>query len=254
MIDDLRAYWDAQPCNANHSNAEPSSLEYFEQVRRRKYFVEPHIPDFAQFQRWRGKRVLDLGCGLGTMAVDFALAGADVTALDFSSESLFLVAQNFRRHDLNGLLVNANIEERLVYLSGFDLVFAFGVLHHTPRPERAIANAYHYLKPGGEFRLMVYHKWSTKAAAVALGLARPEAQAGCPLARTYTRRGVRRLLKRAGFRVISMRVDHIFPWRIADYKAYRYVKARPWRWLPARAFRWLEKHLGWHLLVVARKD
>ena len=60
---------------------------------KRKYFVEPHIPAFAQFERWKGKKVLEVGCGIGTDAINFARAGARVTAVDLSDESLKLAKQ-----------------------------------------------------------------------------------------------------------------------------------------------------------------
>ena len=67
--------------------------EYFEEVEKRKYFVEPHIPSFAEFPRWDRKRVLELGCGVGTDTINFARAGAEVTAVELSSESLALATK-----------------------------------------------------------------------------------------------------------------------------------------------------------------
>ena len=57
-IQEVKDYWNARPCNIRHSTAEIGTEEYFNQVEARKYFVEPHIPGFAEFERWRGKRVL----------------------------------------------------------------------------------------------------------------------------------------------------------------------------------------------------
>jgi hypothetical protein len=81
-----------------------------------------------------------------------------------------------------------------------------------------------------------------------------EAQTGCPVTYTYSRRQARQLLERLGFRVVESWVDHIFPYRIPDYVKYRYVKVWYFRWMPRPLFRWLERCLGWHLCVTATVD
>src|SRR5271169_3203224 len=90
----VKKYWDDRPCNIRHSTKEIGTREYFEEVRQRKYFVEPHIPKFAEFERWRGKKVLEIGCGLGTTTIDFAQHGAHVTAVDLSENSLNLARKS----------------------------------------------------------------------------------------------------------------------------------------------------------------
>src|SRR5258708_9249091 len=86
----VRKYWKDRPCNIRHSTKEVGTEEYFNEVEARKYKVEPHIPEFADFERWRGKKVLEIGCGLGTDTMNFARHGAQVTAVDLSDESLAL--------------------------------------------------------------------------------------------------------------------------------------------------------------------
>src|SRR5215213_4354639 len=92
-IQRVQSYWNARPCNIRHSAQPIGTEEYFNEVEKRKYFVEPHIPPFAQFERWKGKRVLEIGCGIGTDTINFARAGAFVTAVDLSDQSLTLAKQ-----------------------------------------------------------------------------------------------------------------------------------------------------------------
>src|ERR1700749_4789664 len=139
-IADVRRYWDDRPCNIRHSTKPVGSREDFDEVEARKYFVEFHIPAFADFERWKGKRVLEVGCGIGTDSINFARAGAQLTAVDLSGESLRVARQ---RAEVMGVadrieFVQANAEELTTAVSGreFDLVYSFGVIHHTPRPER----------------------------------------------------------------------------------------------------------------------
>lgn len=249
MMEQIAAYWDRRPCNVHHSDAS-DPLAYSREVTARKRFVEPHLWEFADFAAWKGKRVLNLGCGIGTESLEFARHGARVTAIDISGRSLGIASKRVDAEGLQVELLQANMEE--VRLGEFDLVWAWGSLHHTPDPSRALGHL-----EGGLLRVMVYHRFSTKGlrlwreagfpadfdGAVALG---SEAQVLCPLTRTYTRRGARRLLEGAGFRVRRLAVRHIFPWRVEDYRRGEYVRGWPWKLLPECC---LERVLGWHLLI-----
>jgi hypothetical protein len=79
-----------------------------------------------------------------------------------------------------------------------------------------------------------------------------EAQTGCPVTYTYTKKSLRDMLAAHGFESREMFVDHIFPYYVPDYVQYRYVKTFPFRYLPNAAMRALERRLGWHLCVTAR--
>ena len=267
-IADVQRYWDARPCNIRHSTKPVGSREYFDEVEARKYFVEPHISAFAEFERWRGKRVLEVGCGIGTDSINFARAGAQLTAVDLSSESLRIAAE---RADVMGVadrieFIQANAEELTARLTGepYDLVYSFGVVHHTPRPNLALAAMRALTVPGGTLKLMVYHRrsWKVFSIVAANGHGRfwktdelvaehSEAQTGCPVTFSYTRREARELVERSGFRVQELWVDHVFPYRVREYVNYRYVKEPYFRWMPEALFSGFERRLGWHLLVTA---
>ena len=265
-VQEVQAYWDRRPCNIRHSPKTVGTREYFEEVEARKYFVEPHIPGFAQFEHWRDKDVLEIGCGVGTDSISFVRNGARLDIVELSSESLALTKKRFEVFGLQANFIQGNAEEIAQLLppgKKYDLIYSFGVIHHTPHPERVIAGIADRLKPGGELRIMMYSRYSWKILWMMLrywwrepmgvsGLVAKysEAQTGCPVTYIYSFQQMRELLR--DFEIVSMRKDHIFPYRIPDYVQYRYKKVWYFRWLPQSWFRWLERRLGWHLLTVAK--
>ena len=264
----VQKYWNDRPCNIRHSRKEIGTREYFDEVERRKYTVEPHIPRFADFQRWRGKKVLEIGCGIGTDTMNFARHGAQVTAVDLSEKSLEVARQRARVFGLEDRIrfIQADAEHlaELVPAEPYDLIYSFGVIHHTPHPERVIAQLPRFTKPDTTVKIMVYNRRSWKVLWILLRYGKgafwkldrliadnSEAQTGCPVTYVYSRRQGARLLAHAGLRVVKSEVDHIFPYRIRDYVEYRYLRVWYFRWMPAFLFRGLEKLAGWHLCLTA---
>ena len=267
-MDRVRAYWDARPCNLRHSPKTVGTKEYFDEVELRKYRVEPHIPAFADFARWSGLKVLEIGCGIGTDTINFARAGARVTAVDLSPRSIEIAQQRAQVFGLSGQIgfhcADAEELSASVPVQAYDLIYAFGVIHHSAHPDRILAQLRRYCAPGGTLKLMIYHRYSWKVAGIVLGCGRgrfwqldrlvaesSEAQSGCPVTYTYGRGAARRLVEQGGFHVLDMQVDHIFPYRISDYVQYRYIKEWYFDRLPRSFFRRLEKSVGWHLLITA---
>lgn len=265
-IDHVRDYWDARPCNIRHSPREVGTREYFDDVDTRKYFVEPHILTFADFARWSGKRVLEIGCGIGTDTIRFARAGAQVTSVDLSPRSVDIARQRAAVYGVSDRVTihNGNAEELPSFLpvETYDLVYSFGVIHHSPHPERIIGHLRRYMTPQSELRLMVYSRVSYKLfwimredgvwdmSRIDELIARSsEAQTGCPVTYTYTDRTVRELL--AGFNVLDVRKAHIFTWDVEPYRKYEYRKDPAWAGVSDDELAELEKDLGWHLLVRA---
>ncbi len=253
-IETVAEYWNRRPCNIRHSQAPLGSKTYFDEVEARKYFVEPHIPAFADFARWNDKRVLEIGCGLGTDAVNFARAGAEYTGVELSEVSLDLARQRFDLFNLNGTLLHADAEQldQHVRRASFDLIYSFGVIHHTPNPDAILRQARRAIRPDGELRLMLYARDSWKDCMIEAGYDQPEAQSGCPIAHTYTQAEVRALLRANDFGAVSITQDHIFPYVVENYRAYEYV-LQPWfAAMPQPMFRALEQRFGWHMLIVAK--
>lgn len=251
-ISDVQTFWDRRPCNIRHSPASVGTKQYFDEVEARKYFVEPHIPRFAQFELWAAKRVLEIGCGIGTDAVNFARHGADYTGIELSEVSLALTRKRFETFGLKGTFYHANAEQLAssVERSGFDLVYSFGVIHHTPDQRGVIEQTRRVIRDDGELRIMLYARNSWKAIMIDAGFDQPEAQTGCPIAETYTREMVEELLGGL-FRVSSIEQAHIFPYQVDKYLRYEY-EFEPWfAAMPADMFAAIERRLGWHYLIVA---
>ena len=266
-ISAVQDYWNKRPCNIRHSTKPVGTKEYFEEVEWRKYFVEPHIPGFAQFAKWKGKKVLEIGCGIGTDTSNFAKAGATVTAVDLSNASLDLAKQRMQVLGLSDKVkfYQANSEElsKTVPVEKYDLIYSFGVLHHTPHPEAAFAELQKYAHPGTELKVMMYYRWSWKVLWIlaqegfdfkntdALIAKHSEAQTGCPVTYVYDRRSLGKLIEAHGFKVTGSFVDHIFPWYIPEYVQYRYRKEWYWAWMPKPMFHAVERLFGWHLCMTA---
>ena len=267
-IEQVREYWDRRPCNIRHSTKPAGTREYFDEVERRKYFVEPHIPRFAEFSRWKNQRVLEIGCGIGTDTMNFARQGASVTAVDLSEKSLEMARKRAAVYDLEDRIRffhgSAEQLEQIVPPEPFDLIYSFGVIHHTPHPDRVLNQLRNYARPGSTVKIMVYHRYSWKVLWILMTYGKcqfwkltelvarySEAETGCPVTYSYSRGELRNLMERSGFRVKQIQAEHIFPYRIKDYVQYRYVKEWYFRWLPEPAFHALERMLGWHLCVTA---
>jgi SAM-dependent methyltransferase len=236
-----------------HSQSAIGTREYFDEVEARKYFVEPHILEFAQFAKWKNKKVLEIGCGIGTDAVNFARAGAIYTGIELSEESLKLAKQRFSVFGLPGTFFEGDAENlsEIPLEKSYDLIYSFGVLHHTPSIDEAFKEIRKISNDKTVFKFMVYASNSWKQSMINAGLDQPEAQYGCPIANSYTEEQVDLILDGAGFKLNSIKQDHIFPYDVEKYKNYEYQKNSWFENMPNEVFRVLEKNFGWHLLVDA---
>jgi 2-polyprenyl-3-methyl-5-hydroxy-6-metoxy-1,4-benzoquinol methylase len=267
-IQKVSEYWNSRPCNIRHSTKPIGTKEYSDEVEARKYFVEPHIPGFAEFERWKGKKVLEIGCGIGTASISFARCGAEVTGVDLTEKSLEVARQRVEASGLGDRVrffqADAENLSNYVPVEEYDLVYSFGVIHHTPHPERVIEQIRKYVTPSSTVKIMVYNRWSWKVLWILFVYGKgqfwkldrliadsSEAQNGCPVTYSYSRSSGRRLLEEHGFHVTKTEVDHIFSYSIPEYVKYQYKQVWYFRWMPKPLFRALERMFGWHLCLTA---
>ncbi|MFC1950544.1 class I SAM-dependent methyltransferase [Chloroflexota bacterium] len=156
----VQEYWDKEPADSTGIASPEGSLQFFEAMEERRYRDEAYIHSLAQFTRWRGKKVLEVGCGCGTDLLQFARAGAEVYGIDLSQHSVELTRKHLKLYGLQAE-VNQGDGEDLPFTSKyFDLVYSWGVIHHAPHPSKVVAETYRVLKPGGYIKVMVYSRSS----------------------------------------------------------------------------------------------
>jgi ubiquinone/menaquinone biosynthesis C-methylase UbiE len=108
----------------------------------------------------KGKKMLEAGCGGGHLYTELSLLGADIVGLDQTPNSLEHIRKLFEEYEVKPKLVNGNIEEIPFKENTFDIVTSMGVIHHTPRTQKALNNLARVTKKGGTVHIMVYHKHS----------------------------------------------------------------------------------------------
>lgn len=247
LKEEVKSFWEEEPCGSSHAEAAEGSPEFFAQLERSRNYLEPFIADYADFEGSMRKRLLEIGAGLGTDLVRFARAGAHVTGVDLTDHSVRLVRRRLELEGLDGDVRVADAE-RLPFEDGaFDKVYSWGVLHHTPNSDRAFSEALRVLRPGGEACIMLYARRSW----VAWGMwARHGPLAGRPLrsvsdvlAHHMESEGTKgytvRELRRAFAGLEGLRVEHAGT-------PYDRRFAGPFAGLTGR---WL----GWFLVVRGRK-
>lgn len=284
----VREYWDGSPCDSDQSDRTRLSREYFLDIERQRYALQPHILDVLAKIDWRGKRVLEIGSGLGTDARFIIGKGGDYTGINVDRASTEATAQALRAFSLPGRVLQRDATCLDFPDGAFDVVYSFGVLHHIPAADRAVAEIHRVLKPGGELLVMLYNRTSVNYAVEILFLRKLAlrvlclpgaiallAQLGFPRGKLERHRALARQLGRMrADEWLSRNTDgpdnpHSTVYDAAQASALlsafrvkaseiRFFDHRHWgvlgRLLPGRVTRALGRRWGWHRIVHAVKD
>ncbi len=154
----MKEFWNKKSCGEIYAVGQ-SEKEYYDSVSRSRYELEPYIHNFAKFQEGNNKDILEIGIGMGSDHAEWAKSNPkSLTGVDLTPRA---VEHTKKRFALLGLMSNikeADAEQLPFDDNSFDLVYSWGVLHHSPNTHQAIKEVFRVLCIGGKARIMIYHK------------------------------------------------------------------------------------------------
>lgn len=250
LSDAVRRYWDSHIHDLAIAKHPVGTPGFFDDLERYRFEKLDYLPKRVDFSGYRGKRVLEVGCGLGLDLARFAEGGARVTGIDLSQKAIELARAHFEQKGLKGDLRVMDGEKMSFSDKSFDVVYAHGVLPYAPNPERMVREIRRVLRPGGKAILMSYNTASWFTVLSRLGGIAPE-HADAPVFRTLTPGAFRRLAH--PFSRVEI-IGERFPvatrlhsgWKAAVYNT---AFVAPFRLVPQT----LIQPFGWHLLAFAER-
>src|SRR4030042_560221 len=159
----IQEYWQNNPCGTQFGKNKEDTKQYFSKIEEHRYSVEPFIYSFAQFDKWHGKRVLEVGIGSGTDHIQFGRSGALITGIDITYAAAELTQKRFELEGLKANVLQADAEFLPFREESFDFIYSWGVIHHTPDTQKAIDEIYRVCKKGEKICVMIYHRYSILA-------------------------------------------------------------------------------------------
>jgi SAM-dependent methyltransferase len=157
---DIRTFWDQGSAGEFWAVGSDAKSRFLAEERSR-YQFEPFIPVFADFAAAADRVVLEIGVGMGCDHQQWARARPRrLLGTDLSWRSVAYARERFDLFDLKSSLILADCERLPLASDCVDIVYSWGVMHHTPNTPQAIREAFRVLRPGGTAKVMIYHKWS----------------------------------------------------------------------------------------------
>ena len=157
----VHSYWNEHTCGTDVTSVPEFSRQYFEEIEEYRYWVESEIFSFAQFTRYRDKRVLEVGVGSGTDFIQWVRAGANAYGIDLTEEGIEHTKRRLETYGLHAEEVRVADAENLPYSDNFfDLVYSWGVLHHSPNTIKTLEEIIRVTHIGGRIKIMIYNRKS----------------------------------------------------------------------------------------------
>ena len=242
----IRAYWNERIHDQEMATHPMGTKGFFDDLEAYRFEKLDYLPWVVDFEKYRGERVLEVGCGIGTDLVRFAKGGAIVTGIDLAQASIDLAKQNFELNGVSGQLSTMNGEALQFEEWSFDVVYAHGVLQYTDDTRKMVDEIRRVLRPGGEAIMMVYNRYSWLYAMSKLfgaGLEHEDA----PAFKTFSIREFRSILQ--GFSHVELTPER-FPVKTRLHKG---LKAAVYNGLFVGGFNTIPKPLvrpfGWHIMA-----
>ncbi len=154
-------YWNKASCGTEFIKREKFTKEYFEEIEQFRSTIEPEIFSFAQFTRFHGKKILEVGVGAGTDFLQWVRAGTHAHGIDLTHEAIFNVKHRLELYNLQADDLQVADAENLPYQdNSFDLVYSWGVIHHSPDTVKCLEEMIRVTKPNGSIKIMIYNRRS----------------------------------------------------------------------------------------------
>ena len=161
---DVSDFWDKESCGTQFTNKKKYSKEYFEEIEKIRYELEPMIKPFAEFEKYKNMNVLEVGVGAGTDFANWIRSGAKVTGVDLTDEAIKNINHRLSIESIRPKSLQKADAENLPFKNNmFDLTYSWGVIHHSPDTEKCLSEIIRVTKPGGEIKIMVYNRRSVAA-------------------------------------------------------------------------------------------
>lgn len=158
-IEDVKNFWNNHPCGSDNSS-NLNRKKYFEEVEEHRYRKIRSIKEIADFDKYSGKKILEIGCGLGTDGRQFVKNGAIYTGINLDEASTIYAQDGFSLMKLGAIIRQMNAEKLEFPDAIFDHIYSHGVIHHSPNTEGIVKEMYRVLKPGGTVNIMIYNRAS----------------------------------------------------------------------------------------------